>query len=1251
MALVELPVYLEMLTIPVSERAQEAFEAAAGRRKQALELYRQRVDSLDLLNAQVTAGLWLSPDVAALHRAAHRDVLLLSVDAAHTIQDFAQLHDGEHDLDITFPFLARGLSNRLSENDFAQVLAFLKEGATVAGGTDPWTEALRLEGSAHLLKLWADWYLEQALAALEIVATELHDTAVGLDPYDPAGLEAQIARILLYYDYGLPSQVEEAFGRFRAAYREDGDWRYPWKDRLRTDPELSDDMPERFGYLLSVLVPVMELRNPSDQSEIDYLAEQAAGAKVLLPDLPSAPPYQFPTASAGLRRRARQALDPILEELAEPAGRPGQVLRAWAAVLDASLFSFGRVTEAADELLPDDEALGIVTHAILGEAQYRLADYEDAHRNLEAADRLAEVILARASAATAAERAGAGGFLGRVRQRDGNALFFMGEYELAREAYQRAHALAGNSPLDRATYLLNLGNLAYLRNNLVDQRGYVTLDWSEMFGLAEEGPRALQARKIGDNIASLVEAEGHYQACLESLQEVAADAPLKGELVTTVHINLGNTAWAWARVMEAEAVEHLDKLPVDGDWSSGLVSRGASRADCYRASIAQQHKALAAAAGDQASAATAWSNLAELYYLLAEQTQWDGASLEKGLEAAERVQALVGDELPGSNAEVLAREGLYLPEAVWRTAHNLARLHEALGNRQAAARHYEQALQALEAMRRMIRLDTWQATFLQDKLDVYEDYVHFLYHDDAGAHAARLFQLLEMTKARAFLDLVEGAGLQVGSGAGLQARQTALLAAISACNERIRQAIAGDKQDEAHALAEEQQARARAWKDLESEILAAREGDRDLDPPLGSLSQFQAFLREQNAVLLSFLLGRRYSYLLVVDAGAVHAYELAGRREIELTATRLLWYCQQNSTHTFAPFRNANEHLVRLLLGAAGAELDLKAVIAQKRVAIAPDGVLFYLPFEVLLIDPGHRQVAETAGYAGVRPFYWLAQQGAGPSYVPSASAWQYLADRHVAPSQTSLLGVYNVNYDMGSLEPMQWAMSILKSLRNLPGAERVGRILQQFADAWPQRSVVPVRAWRDDQEPEQADHQSTEDNFVRLVTAQKPQIVLFSGHAVYNDKYPSLSGLIFNLAPVTRGSAVQEGSVGHQDGFLNVKEIFRLQMPQTELAFLAACQSGLGVVYRGEGINALTRALMYRGCPAVIVSLWAVSDRSTGFLTRRFFELLLENPDADRADLLAEAKRQVLQQSAPYFLPFYWAPFVLNGVRIPSKE
>jgi CHAT domain-containing protein len=110
------------------------------------------------------------------------------------------------------------------------------------------------------------------------------------------------------------------------------------------------------------------------------------------------------------------------------------------------------------------------------------------------------------------------------------------------------------------------------------------------------------------------------------------------------------------------------------------------------------------------------------------------------------------------------------------------------------------------------------------------------------------------------------------------------------------------------------------------------------------------------------------------------------------------------------------------------------------------------------------------------------------------------------------------------------------------------------------------------------------------------------------------------------------------------VEELFRLALPGTELSFLAACQTALGTVYRGEGLNALTRAFMYRGSPAVIASLWAVDSEATSRLLRWFFTRVAAQPGADRAHLLAEAKRQVMAFGKDWCLPFFWAPFILCG-------
>ena len=1090
--------------------------------------------------------------------------------------------------------------------------------------------------------------MEQPLSALDKLVDRVLETAAGRDPYDPVVIRAHAAAIALYRDFGLPEQVEAAYDRFRATCPAGGDPRFPWSDRFEMGSDFWSETHESLNEVLDIVIEVKELRHPSDRSEIEFLDSLRERARPALTAVPNPPVFEVPMPPAAELERVDGALARILDVLPIPADRQANMLRIWQGVTCLGRYRFHDLLDRLQDVAPDDGALGILARTLVGEAQYRLADYEDAHQSLRHAGELAETILARAPG-SGARASGSRQFIARLAQKEGNALYYIGDDKLAQAAYERARHFASDDPLAEATYLVNLGNLDYLRNNLVDQRGYVTLDWAEMHALTKQGPAALQAIKIQRNVASLIEAESHYQAALDRLISRRDGTSQTQNLIATVYINLGNAAWAWARVLEGADADCLEDLPLGDDWNSTLITQDATRADCYRAAIAQQKQALEFADEGPALEATAWSNLSELYFLLAEQTG-DPSDLEQGVATGQRAMALIGDYVADGNAALLASQGTYLPEGVWRTAYNLARLHEALGDHEVAGQYYASAIEALEAMRAMIRLDTWQATFLQDKLEAYEGYIRFLYHLDPEEYKTRIFELFEMMKARAFLDLLDSARLDIGVDEKLLAQRDDLLARIAAGNEDIRRAIVADDQAQVAVLREQQQAFAQAWKEVQSQIAAAQQADGDLNPPLISLSTFQAFLRDQDAVVLSFVVGQRTSYLMVVNSTNAHVFELPGRHDVELAVTELLWYCQQNSRQSFAEFRAANVRVVELLLSSADAELNLKDYLAGRQVVITPDGVLFYLPFEALLIDDAHlTELGDEADFTALRPYYLIAHSDG--SYAPSASAWVYLAAQPPEPSQTSIMGVYNINYDVDEPHRPAWALSVLAELRNLPGTQQVERILEEFKAAWPDQDVVHVRAWRGNQEPEAPEFQSTEDNFLRLVPARTPRYVVFSGHAVYNDKYPSLSGLIFNLAPLKNvpDTRQQEG-VGRQDGFLRLGEIFRLPMRHTELTFLAACQTGLGVVYRGEGLTALTRAFMYRGSPSVIASLWAVSDNATQFLTRQFFELLLAQPDADRAHLLAEAKRQVMKHDR-YSLPWYWAPFILTGVHIPTKK
>ncbi|MEO1614876.1 MAG: CHAT domain-containing tetratricopeptide repeat protein [Planctomycetota bacterium] len=145
-------------------------------------------------------------------------------------------------------------------------------------------------------------------------------------------------------------------------------------------------------------------------------------------------------------------------------------------------------------------------------------------------------------------------------------------------------------------------------------------------------------------------------------------------------------------------------------------------------------------------------------------------------------------------------------------------------------------------------------------------------------------------------------------------------------------------------------------------------------------------------------------------------------------------------------------------------------------------------------------------------------------------------------------------------------------------------------------------------------------------------------------------------------------------DGILTAEEISGLDLRNTELVTLSACETGLGDVAAGEGVYGLTRVLHKSGVRSVVASQWKVSDVATQELMRRFYENLwvkkqskiealrsaqlwmLEHPKELQAmgidDVTKRAKPRDLKQQTERpqtsvsnrTAPFFWAAFQLSG-------
>ncbi len=112
-----------------------------------------------------------------------------------------------------------------------------------------------------------------------------------------------------------------------------------------------------------------------------------------------------------------------------------------------------------------------------------------------------------------------------------------------------------------------------------------------------------------------------------------------------------------------------------------------------------------------------------------------------------------------------------------------------------------------------------------------------------------------------------------------------------------------------------------------------------------------------------------------------------------------------------------------------------------------------------------------------------------------------------------------------------------------------------------------------------------------------------------------------------------------HADGFLDVQEVYSLDLARADLVVLSACQTQLGAHGRGDDIIGLNRAFIYAGAPTVIASLWSVNDEATGALMASFYRHLRQGKSKAAALQAAQAETR-----ARYPHPYYWAGFVLTG-------
>jgi CHAT domain-containing protein len=314
-------------------------------------------------------------------------------------------------------------------------------------------------------------------------------------------------------------------------------------------------------------------------------------------------------------------------------------------------------------------------------------------------------------------------------------------------------------------------------------------------------------------------------------------------------------------------------------------------------------------------------------------------------------------------------------------------------------------------------------------------------------------------------------------------------------------------------------------------------------------------------------------------------------------------------------------------------------------VILVPDGRLAQVPWNAL---PGRRPDSYLI------EDYALAQAPYG-QYVA-----RLLADP--APSGNGFLLVGGIDYGPAGKWPYLKGTAIeveqLAKLRPGPDTVRLGGQSATQSRLW---ELMPGRRFI---------HLATHGEFLDpgpgrdagafLITDSSPGGALFDVTA----RNPLvLSKLVLagaNRPVETHSAGVPVGD----DGFLTAEEVMGMDLSQTELVVLSACETGTGKVRGGEGVFSLQRAFHVAGSRAVVASLWAVDDRATQALMDRFYQKLWANPSKPPGKLAAlrEAQLWLLREGAKQLGPLrgglvrpepeprgtlppsYWAAFVLSG-------
>ena len=843
--------------------------------------------------------------------------------------------------------------------------------------------------------------------------------------------------------------------------------------------------------------------------------------------------------------------------------------------------------------------------------------------------------------------------LARLQESLGDLPAALASYESSLEVYRRRRDSSGE-----ALILIGLAGVYDLQGRPAEAL--------EHFELARElAARLKQLRLEGDALKGLGSLHRRLGQPHQALESLLPALDRYGQALYFAHqavvlVDLGELL---AGLGEAEPAEEMLQraLPLLRDPSEEARARivlsqiAQSRGDAGRArQLAEQALALQRRMEHPAGEAAALQALGFLH-LDRGAAQQGREALEQALQRFEQIDSVLGQAETrrglGQAATALGDfaaadrffgQALALARELGNTAEEArilaatARSQRARGDLAAARSSLETSLDRLESLRSAIAGEELRASHFAAQRQTYEEYVDLLLQlhrkDPSAGLEARAFEAAERARARGLLDFLGQAQVDLREGdPALLAEESRLRLEMNAkAALRAGRLRKPGKAAEVQALDQELSRLATQYQIVEARLQASSPRYAGLRQPEIDLAEIQSQVLDSETVLLEYFLAEPHSVLWLVTPDTIASFELPGRAEIETLARRAHEALGSHFPEGAAEERKDLAALSRMLLG------PVRDRIADKRLAIAADGALWYIPFAALPV-PGsaiplivEHEIVQVPSAAVLRelrrsragrprpagavalladPVFERTDDRLAQVPKPSAQPRAEATIAQVAPPPSrdvwsDVFGTLRQGADGEAFERLPWSRQEAEAIAR-EAAQRQVLLALDFRASRELATSADLSAYR---------------------------VVHFATHGILDTQHPQLSGLVFSQVS-------EEGEP--RDGFLRLHDIYQMRL-SADLVVLSACETALGKNLRGEGIVGLTHGFFHAGATQVLASLWPARDRATAELMRRFYRGMFH--DGLRPSAALRQAQIGMWRDRTWPGPYFWAAFVLQG-------